>query len=114
MKRVVKSFSRRLTSWSRMSSPSSIQSFDTNYPADSLEFCPISDYQDYFVCGTYYLQKDEQPQDSTDNDNAFEQSLQTNPPTTTEQKKQIRLGKCWLFLSESKGNLWDVSSYRDL
>lgn len=29
--------------------------FDTDYPADSLEFCPTPGFQDLFVCGTYKL-----------------------------------------------------------
>ena len=28
---------------------------DTDYPADSLEFCPTPGFEDLFVCGTYDL-----------------------------------------------------------
>lgn len=28
-------------------------SYDTIYPADTVEWCPISKYNDVFVCGTY-------------------------------------------------------------
>lgn len=34
--------------------------YDTDYPADSLEFCPQPGYQDLFVCGTYKLLKDDE------------------------------------------------------
>lgn len=30
-------------------------SFDTDYPADTLEFCPNEGLTDIFVCGTYKL-----------------------------------------------------------
>ncbi|VVC35683.1 WD40/YVTN repeat-like-containing domain,WD40 repeat, conserved site,WD40 repeat,WD40-repeat-containing [Cinara cedri] len=30
-------------------------SYDTIYPADTVEWCPISEYKDVFVCGTYKL-----------------------------------------------------------
>ncbi|KAH9486927.1 Diphthine methyltransferase [Psilocybe cubensis] len=33
-------------------------SFDTIWPADSLEFCPAPGFQDIFVCGTYKLLED--------------------------------------------------------
>jgi len=30
-------------------------SYDTIYPADSVEWCPIPEYSNVFVCGTYKL-----------------------------------------------------------
>lgn len=30
-------------------------SYDTNYPADSVEWCPILEHNNLFVCGTYKL-----------------------------------------------------------
>jgi len=30
-------------------------SHDTIYPADTVEWCPISEYKNVFVCGTYKL-----------------------------------------------------------
>lgn len=30
-------------------------SHDTIYPADTVEWCPISEYKNIFVCGTYKL-----------------------------------------------------------
>jgi diphthamide biosynthesis protein 7 len=32
-----------------------VSSFDTDYPADTLEFCPTPGFQDLFACGTYKL-----------------------------------------------------------
>lgn len=57
--------------------------FDTVFPADSLEFCPIIGYQNIFVCGTY---------------NLLEQ-----PPSQSESGEvgtrvtQIRRGQCLVF-----------------
>ena len=41
-----------------------LDSFDTEYSADSVEWCPANAFQDIFVCGTYQLtKKDEQTSD---------------------------------------------------
>jgi hypothetical protein len=72
------------------SSPPTVQSFDTVYPADSVEFCPISDYSDYFVCGTYFLQTDEPASNAL----------------PVQKGAQTRIGKCWLFKSENLGTLY--------
>lgn len=34
-----------------------LQTLNTKYCADSVEWCPISPYQNYFVCGTYELKE---------------------------------------------------------
>lgn len=34
-----------------------LDSYDTEYSADSVEWCPHELYQDVFVCGTYQLVK---------------------------------------------------------
>ena len=34
-----------------------LDSWKTNYSADSAEFCPVAPYQDVFVIGTYQLQQ---------------------------------------------------------
>lgn len=35
-------------------------SFDTEFPADSVEFCPYQGRQNIVVCGTYKLLKDDE------------------------------------------------------
>ena len=35
----------------------SMDRYDTEYSADSVEWCPNVPYQDVFVCGTYQLVK---------------------------------------------------------
>ena len=55
--------------------------FDTIWPADSVEFCPHPDVFNLFVCGTYNLEKNE--------DSAAEES-------DPSRKRQVRRGKCAL------------------
>lgn len=40
-----------------MNIASSLTSVDTEYSADSIEFCPFEGFQDLFVCGTYQVQE---------------------------------------------------------
>jgi len=35
-----------------------VASYETEFPADSVEWCPIPPYQNHFICGTYYLIED--------------------------------------------------------
>ncbi|CAD6244171.1 GSCOCG00013282001-RA-CDS [Cotesia congregata] len=37
-----------------------LETFDTEFSADSVEWCPIEGFQDLFVCGTYQLFPDEE------------------------------------------------------
>ena len=50
----------RLIMTSRVFSPMLMvaTTFDTGFPADSLEFCPNRIASDIFVCGTYKLDED--------------------------------------------------------
>lgn len=57
--------------------------FDTEWPADSVEFCP-STARSVFVCGTYKL--DDPQEDSS-----------TSPEVQVESQKQRRRGKCLVF-----------------
>jgi hypothetical protein len=36
--------------------------FDTEYSADSVEFCPISEFKNYFCIGTYQVEETNQYQ----------------------------------------------------
>lgn len=40
---------------SEISSVDVFESYDTIYPADTVEWCPIIEYNHVFVCGTYKL-----------------------------------------------------------
>ncbi|KAF9056166.1 WD40-repeat-containing domain protein [Panaeolus papilionaceus] len=57
--------------------------FDTIFPADTLEFCPISGFQDVFVCGTYKL---------VDHPSSTEAPEDGSAPTP-----QTRRGQCLVF-----------------
>ena len=36
-----------------------LHTIDTEQPADTLEWCPHPDFVNFFVCGTYQLEKGE-------------------------------------------------------
>lgn len=42
-------------------------SYDTIYPADTVEWCPILEYNDVFVCGTYKLNETDKSKTGTIN-----------------------------------------------
>lgn len=42
-----------------------LQTLDTKYCADSVEWCPITPHCDYFVCGTYELQESKEDSKTT-------------------------------------------------
>lgn len=46
--------------FSFMSRACSLASFDTDYSADSVEFCPLTDYNQYLTVGTYQLTDEQQ------------------------------------------------------
>ena len=43
-----------------------LHTFDTEYSADSIEWCSSLDFHDYFVCGTYQLVENQQEESSKD------------------------------------------------
>lgn len=91
--------------------------FDTQWSADSVEFCPHPDATDIFVCGTYQLQQDPRPEAGEvhleDDDLPEEDSY---PILDTAGKQQTRLGKCLVFETSNEtelsvfGLLLDLSS----
>lgn len=66
-----------------------LESFDTKLSADSVEWCPIENFRDVFVCGTYQL---------------------TEADTDDEQELTQRLGKIYLFRVQN-GRLNLLHSY---
>lgn len=38
--------------------------FNTELNADSVEWCPIKNYRNFFICGTYQLSKSENLKDA--------------------------------------------------
>ncbi|TBU48331.1 WD-40 repeat-containing protein [Dichomitus squalens] len=74
--------------------------FDTEWPADSTEFCPHPSARDMFVCGTYKLEQ-------------YQDSSLDGPGTPDEKgaidthrgKPQVRRGKCLLFRVQENDQL---------
>jgi hypothetical protein len=64
--------------------------FDTIFPADSLEFCPITDFQSIFVCGTYKLE--DQTTQRAENEANTTEELEAQP-----KLPQRRKGQCLTF-----------------
>ena len=73
-----------------------MSTFDTVWPADSVEFCHHPDATDIFVCGTYKL---EQPEPGSSADQDSEEARSVDRP----KQKQKRRGKCLLF-AENAGS----------
>ncbi|RPD82546.1 WD-40 repeat-containing protein [Lentinus tigrinus ALCF2SS1-7] len=74
--------------------------YDTDWPADSTEFCPHPSAQDIFVCGTYKLEQSQEgavPEIPAQNDEDGE-------PKTPARKPQKRRGKCLLFRVQDEEN----------
>lgn len=70
--------------------------FDTVWPADSVEFCPHPDATNIFVCGTYNLEKNETSLGEEDRE--VQNDL---------KKPQVRRGECVLFAVEGEDKLYD-------
>lgn len=63
-----------------------LHTMDTVYPADSIEWCNHPDYKNYFVCGTYQLEKSDETESSgTDVHSSLEEA-------TTNRVQQKRSG----------------------
>ncbi|XP_034935235.1 diphthine methyltransferase [Chelonus insularis] len=65
-----------------------LETFDTQFSADSVEWCPIEGFQDIFICGTYQLSPENEKSE-----------------TVIDTKPQIRLGKIFLFQVIKVGKL---------
>lgn len=62
-----------------------LETFDTIFSADSVEWCPITGFKDFFVCGTYQLSSEDEKSD--------------------DKKSQKRQGIIYLFQIVSLGKL---------
>lgn len=51
-----------------------MKNYDTVYPADTVEFCPIEGYRDLFCCGTYKLFEEAASESVQDEDAAVERT----------------------------------------
>lgn len=68
-----------------------LDSFDTEFSADSVEWCPVENFQNIFVCGTYQLAQEESAsEDNSSEENASEEN-------TSEETPKKRLGRIYVF-----------------
>ncbi|PVG03357.1 WD40 repeat-like protein [Serendipita vermifera] len=81
-----------------------LQSFDTFYPADSVEFCPSLQYSRYFVCGTYKLEEQEKASAPT---NLYDEADESSISEVTS-KAQTRVGRLFLMYSKASGQFDQV------
>src|SRR5258706_5659631 len=72
----------------------SFSKIDTDWPADSLEFCPHAEATDIFVCGTYKL---EESTSTTGGES------ETSGPVKAPQRRK---GKCLVFRTDEENGVW--------
>ncbi|KAF9585844.1 Diphthine methyltransferase [Lunasporangiospora selenospora] len=92
--------------------PTSIDSGDTIYSADSIEFCPFKSHAHLLACGTYQLKKDESeevsstsaPEVSPSTNNSDNKDDQTDSDSDSDddenlkvEKPHIRLGRILIY-----------------
>lgn len=95
-KRRVASCCHKLTAPSPPTISLPMISFNTTFPADSLEFCPINGFQSVFVCGTYKLE--DQPAQST-----VERPIEPDESGVQTKLSQKRNGQCLTFKLSGSG-----------
>ena len=69
----------------------SLAQIDTEWPADSLEFCPHAEAADIFVCGTYKLEESSEGQSEA---------------SGSAKAPQRRKGKCLVFRTDQENGTW--------
>ena len=79
--------------------------YDTDWPADSVEFCPHPSAQDIFVCGTYKLEQSPEGQTPEATTTHADEDAGEKPSVSTARKQQKRRGKCILFRAQDEENL---------
>ncbi|KAM3578733.1 hypothetical protein VKS41_008752 [Umbelopsis sp. WA50703] len=69
----------------------SLFSVDTQYSADSTEFCPFQDNNTYLACGTYQLYNDDNGDEPTDPDTPMQRKGRLYLYKKEESEKGIKL-----------------------
>ncbi|KAF8965001.1 Diphthine methyltransferase [Entomortierella lignicola] len=91
--------------------PPSLDSHDTIYSADSIEFCPFQSHANLLACGTYQLAKDES-EDSDTTEHTADPSTDSNDNSDSDNydecskvdKPMLRLGKLLVYAVEGTEN----------
>jgi diphthamide biosynthesis protein 7 len=89
--------------------PPSLDSSDTIYSADSIEFCPFESHSHLFACGTYQLAKDESedepapaaPEPTASDTDA--NSSDDDEPNKVD-KPMLRLGRLLVYAVEGESD----------
>jgi diphthamide biosynthesis protein 7 len=86
-----------------------LHTWDTEYSADSVEWCPISPYQNIFVCGTYQLA---QNQNTEVKKNDYDCSLtkQERSEENVVSDACSRLGRLFVFAVHSSRGLFPLET----
>ncbi|KAF9174818.1 Diphthine methyltransferase [Mortierella sp. AD011] len=94
----------------KLYNPPSLDSHDTIYSADSVEFCPFQSHASFLACGTYQLAKDESEDQSTEqptkpstDGNQSNDSDDDDVESKTE-KPMLRLGRLLVYQVEGANN----------
>jgi diphthamide biosynthesis protein 7 len=74
--------------------------WDTEYSADSVEWCPVAPYQNVFVCGTYQLAQIENTEANKQDCDDSLISQETSEEYTVSNRSN-RLGRLYLFAIDS-------------
>lgn len=86
--------------------PRSLDSDDTIYSADSIEFCPFQSHAHLLICGTYQLAKDETEDEEPTEPTPTEKSSRNNDDTSDSEdddeqikveKPMLRLGRLLVY-----------------
>ncbi|XP_067015071.2 diphthine methyltransferase [Anabrus simplex] len=75
-----------------------LHTWDTEYSADSVEWCPVQPYHHIFVCGTYQLSQESELQE-----NSSSSDVRTGEETVS--RKIQKFGRLYLFCIDSSANL---------
>ncbi|TFK89957.1 WD-40 repeat-containing protein [Polyporus arcularius HHB13444] len=78
--------------------------YDTDWPADSTEFCPHPSARDIFVCGTYKLEQSEEGEVKAEAPAQGDEDGQGSA-SASAREPQKRRGKCLLFRAQDEENL---------
>ena len=74
--------------------------YDTDWPADSVEFCPHPSARDIFVCGTYKLEQTSQDASAQNEDGDGAEDVDVDVPPSRQPQK--RRGKALLFRAQDE------------
>ncbi|KAF9134886.1 Diphthine methyltransferase [Mortierella sp. 14UC] len=83
-------------------SPASLDSDDTIYSADSIEFCPFQSHSHLFACGTYQLAKDESEDEPAPTPEPADTDSSDDDEPVKVDKPMLRLGRLLVYAVEGE------------